>query len=108
MITVDTSRIDSIPLGQRVHVMVQFREPAYKLKPDRPGYSLGELTLEVDCEGQRAHNIDATILDSLRRPGHHETYPQALWRTFRDNELGEAFFERLCPVIGDYRIRRAV
>ena len=101
-VSLDTSRIEAQAPGYRIHILSQFAEPAYRPKVGGPAYDLGELSLDIDCNGRRARNIDAVVFDSLRRPVHRETYPP-VWKDFTQNDLGQALLTNLCRVLSHFR-----
>ena len=101
-VSLDTSRIESKAPGYRIHIQGQFTEPAWRPKPGGPAYDLMELTLDIDCNGRRARNINGIVFDSLRRPVDRETY-QAQWQDFAQNDLGEVILSDLCRVLSHFR-----
>jgi hypothetical protein len=101
-VSLDTSRIEARAPGFRVHVQAQFTEPAYRPKVGGPAYDLGEISLDIDCNGRRARSLDAIVFDSLRQPVHREAY-QAQWQDFTQNDLGEVILADLCRVLARVR-----
>ena len=104
-VSLDTSRIEPRAPGYRVHIQSQFTEPAYRPKVGGPAYDLGEMSLDIDCNGRRARSLDAIVFDSLRQPVHRETY-QAQWQDFTHNDLGEVILADLCRVLASVRPSR--
>jgi len=104
-VSLDTSRIEARAPGFRVHIQTQFTEPAYRPKVGGPAYDLGEISLDIDCNGRRARNLDAIMFDSLRHPAHRETY-QPEWQDFTQNGLGEVVLADLCRVLARVRPSR--
>jgi surface-adhesin protein E len=101
-VSLDTSRIEARAPGYRIHIQTQFAEPAWRPKPGGPAYDLMEATLDIDCDGRQARNVNAVVFDSLRHPVDRQTY-QAQWQDFTQNDLGEVILTDLCRVLSHVR-----